>query len=38
MYSIYKKMKFKDLPVDMIYDITAFRIIVNNIDECYKVL
>ncbi len=37
-YSIYKKMKNKGLSLDQIYDLTAVRVIVNTIDECYEVL
>lgn len=41
LYSIYKKLlkynlTLKDL--DQIYDIIGFRIIVNTVEECYKVL
>ena len=37
-YSIYKKMKTKGLTLDQIYDLTAVRIIVKSIKECYTVL
>ena len=37
-YSIYKKMKDQNLDLDQVYDITAFRVIVNTIKECYDVL
>jgi GTP pyrophosphokinase len=37
-YSIYKKMERRDADFDQIYDIIAFRIIVDNITECYKAL
>ena len=37
-YSIYKKMKNKGKTLDQIYDLTAVRIIVKNIKECYTVL
>ncbi len=37
-YSIYKKMKNKGLALDQIYDLTAVRVIVGNIKECYTVL
>ncbi len=37
-YSIYKKMSDQDLTVDQVYDILAFRVIVNSIKECYEVL
>ncbi len=37
-YSIYKKMKNKDKTLDQIYDLTAVRVIVKDIGECYTVL
>jgi guanosine-3',5'-bis(diphosphate) 3'-pyrophosphohydrolase len=37
-YSIYKKMMEQDLNIDQVYDILAFRIIVNAVKECYEVL
>jgi len=37
-YSIYKKMLDQDLNVNQVYDILAFRVIVNSIKECYEVL
>ncbi|MBE5744206.1 MAG: bifunctional (p)ppGpp synthetase/guanosine-3',5'-bis(diphosphate) 3'-pyrophosphohydrolase, partial [Clostridiales bacterium] len=37
-YSIYKKMKAKNLTLDQIYDLTAVRVLVNTVDECYEVL
>ncbi|MBL6988340.1 MAG: bifunctional (p)ppGpp synthetase/guanosine-3',5'-bis(diphosphate) 3'-pyrophosphohydrolase [Bacteriovoracaceae bacterium] len=37
-YSIYKKMFARGVDFDQIQDILAFRIIVNNITECYKAL
>ena len=37
-YSIYKKMKNKGKTLDQIYDLTAVRVIVNDIKECYTVL
>ncbi|UMZ73243.1 RelA/SpoT family protein [Natranaerofaba carboxydovora] len=38
LYSIYTKMKRQEKDLDEIYDLTAVRIIVNNIKECYEVL
>lgn len=38
LYSIYKKMKNKELNFKEIMDIYAFRLIVNDIDTCYRVL
>ncbi len=37
-YSIYKKMHHRGVDFDQIQDLLAFRIIVNNITECYKCL
>jgi GTP pyrophosphokinase len=37
-YSIYKKMKSRGVDYDQIQDVLAFRVMVNNITECYKVL
>lgn len=37
-YSIYNKMKIKNVGFHHLYDIMAFRIIVKNISECYRVL
>lgn len=37
-YSIYKKMKNKHKALDEIYDLTAVRVIVSTITECYEVL
>ncbi|MBO7736208.1 MAG: bifunctional (p)ppGpp synthetase/guanosine-3',5'-bis(diphosphate) 3'-pyrophosphohydrolase [Clostridia bacterium] len=37
-YSIYKKMKNKKKKLDEIYDLTAVRVIVSNITECYEIL
>ncbi|MEI8346822.1 MAG: bifunctional (p)ppGpp synthetase/guanosine-3',5'-bis(diphosphate) 3'-pyrophosphohydrolase [Pseudomonadota bacterium] len=37
-YSIYKKMMARGVDFEQIQDILAFRIMVSNITECYKVL
>jgi GTP pyrophosphokinase len=37
-FSIYKKMENRGVDFDQIQDLLAFRIIVNNITECYKAL
>ncbi|MDR3607206.1 MAG: bifunctional (p)ppGpp synthetase/guanosine-3',5'-bis(diphosphate) 3'-pyrophosphohydrolase [Oligoflexia bacterium] len=37
-YSIYKKMDRRSSDFDQIFDLIAFRIIVDNITECYKAL
>lgn len=38
LYSIYRKMVQEALNIDDIYDIIAFRVVVNNIKECYEAL
>jgi guanosine-3',5'-bis(diphosphate) 3'-pyrophosphohydrolase len=37
-YSIYKKMNQRGVDFEQIQDLLAFRVLVNNITECYKVL
>lgn len=37
-YSIWKKMESKGVTFEQLADIVAFRIIVNNVGECYQVL
>jgi len=38
IYSIYLKMKEQNIDFDQVYDITAFRVIVQSIKGCYDVL
>lgn len=38
LYSIYKKMKSNNSTFEQIYDITAIRVLVNTINDCYSVL
>lgn len=38
IYSIYKKMKSKQLSFDQLYDIRAMRVLVGTVAECYHVL
>ena len=38
VYSIYHKMKTQNLPFEEIYDLIAFRIILDTIPQCYEVL
>ncbi len=37
-YSIYKKMKNKGKTIDQIYDLSAVRVIVQDVGQCYTVL
>lgn len=37
-YSIYKKMQEQHLSINEVYDITAFRIIVDSVKDCYAAL
>ena len=37
-YSIYSKMRDQNLDVDQVYDLVAFRVIVNTLKECYEIL
>jgi guanosine-3',5'-bis(diphosphate) 3'-pyrophosphohydrolase len=38
IYSIHRKMITQNLEFDQIHDLTAFRIILHNVSECYAVL
>ncbi|MBC7404241.1 MAG: bifunctional (p)ppGpp synthetase/guanosine-3',5'-bis(diphosphate) 3'-pyrophosphohydrolase [Cytophaga sp.] len=38
IYSIWKKMKGKDVNFDGLYDVRAFRVIVDDVKDCYTVL
>ncbi len=38
LYSVFKKMERTGVDLDQIYDLTAFRILVNSVAECYAVL
>ncbi len=38
IYSIWKKMKGKSVNFDELYDVRAFRVIVDDIKDCYTVL
>lgn len=38
LYSLYKKMRKKDLSLSEIMDVYAIRILVEKVDDCYRVL
>jgi GTP pyrophosphokinase len=38
IYSIYKKMQRKQLGYEQIYDVSAVRVIVDRVEDCYAVL
>lgn len=38
LYSLYKKMLKKQVSFERVFDMLALRIIVDDVDECYKVL
>lgn len=38
IYSIYKKMQRKNVPIEEIYDVTALRVLVKSVEDCYTVL
>jgi RelA/SpoT family (p)ppGpp synthetase len=38
LYSIYRKMRRKHLSFSEVYDVYAFRILVDNVDTCYRSL
>ena len=37
-YSIFQKMRDQNIDFDQVYDITAFRVVVHTIKDCYDVL
>ncbi|MDV3238868.1 MAG: bifunctional GTP diphosphokinase/guanosine-3',5'-bis pyrophosphate 3'-pyrophosphohydrolase [Gammaproteobacteria bacterium] len=38
LYSLYQKMRSKRLSFDEVFDVFAFRVIVDQVDTCYRVL
>ena len=37
-YSLWKKLKKHEMDIEKIYDIVALRVVVRNIEDCYRVL
>ena len=38
LYSLYKKLLRRDFDLEKIYDITALRVVVSSVEDCYQVL
>lgn len=38
IYSIWKKMRSKQIPLEQVYDLRAIRVIVDDVRDCYTVL
>jgi GTP pyrophosphokinase len=38
LYSIYKKMKSKGIPLEAVHDLIAFRVVVPTVADCYQML
>ena len=38
LFSIWRKMQSKRISLEQLTDIVGFRVIVNNINDCYKTL
>jgi len=38
LFSLYNKMRDKNLPFSKILDVYAFRVLVDSVDDCYRVL
>jgi len=38
IYSIFKKMRRKELPLEQLYDLLAVRVIVSDVSQCYAAL
>lgn len=38
LYSLYNKMRIKHLSFDNVFDVYALRVVVETVDECYRVL
>lgn len=38
LYSLYHKLKRKEWDINAVYDLLAMRVMVNNLEDCYRVL
>lgn len=38
MFSLYNKLKRKEWNIDLVYDLMAMRVIVENVNDCYRAL
>lgn len=38
IYSVYRKMRDKQLSFDQVYDVHGFRVLVDKVDTCYRIL
>ncbi len=38
LYSLYNKMRYKRIPFSKVLDVYAVRVLVDSVDECYRVL
>jgi GTP diphosphokinase / guanosine-3',5'-bis(diphosphate) 3'-diphosphatase len=38
LHGIYRKMREKSLPFEQVYDVYAFRIVTDRVDNCYRIL
>lgn len=38
LYSLFQKLKRKDWDIDQVYDLLAMRVVLQNVEDCYKVL
>ncbi|MCA9366115.1 bifunctional (p)ppGpp synthetase/guanosine-3',5'-bis(diphosphate) 3'-pyrophosphohydrolase [Candidatus Kaiserbacteria bacterium] len=38
LYSLFQKLRRKEWDIDRIYDLLAIRVVVGNVEECYRVL
>tara|TARA_B100000508_G_scaffold96586_1_gene75649 strand:+ start:7563 stop:9107 length:1545 start_codon:yes stop_codon:yes gene_type:complete len=38
MYSLFHKLKRREWEIDAIYDLLAMRVVVNNVEDCYRTL